>query len=163
MSMKYVLTLAFGAVLSWCVAADGPYKVFGVPVDGKWTGASCKFKLKKPIGLFSTGYVYTNSVGFVHQFNFARPLADNETKDSAINELKGVERALARMFVLSSFTPHVDSNPNRYLWSEECSMTECGGWSVRLYLEKDERGNGLVAKCSIWNAKLNQSPIGDMR
>ena len=161
--MKHVLALAFGAMLSCCVADDGPYKALGVPADGKWTGPSCKFKLGKPIGLLSSGYVYTNSVGVAYQFNFVRPLAKNVTSDSAINELARTEKALAKTFALSSFTPHVDSNPNRYLWSEESSMLEYDGWSVRLYLEKDERGRGLVAKGSIWNAKLNQTPTAEMR
>lgn len=161
--MKHTLALAFGAMMSCCVAADGPYELFGVPTDGKWAGPSCKFKLKKPIGLLSSGYVYTNSVGVVHQFNFVMPLTANDTKDTAINKLLETEEALAKRCALSSFTTHVDSKPNRYLWSEECSMLECVGWSVRLYLERDERSNGLVAKGSIWNAKLNQSPATGMR
>ena len=149
--------------MSCCVAADGPYELLGVLTDGKWAGPSCKFKLKKPIGLLSSGYVYTNSVGVVHQFNFVKHLAKAETRDSAINELARTEKALAKTFALSSFTPHVDSNPNRYLWSEESLMLEYDGWSVRLYLEKDERGSGLVAKGSIWNAKLNQTLTAEMR
>jgi len=142
------------ACASVCEAVDatGPYKVLGVGENGVWTNSSCGLSLPAAVGVLAKGYVYTNKFGVVHQFNFEQRLSKGVGQSTAIGRLRETECELAKTFKLTPFNPHVDSDPNRYLWSEESSMCDFPGWSVRLYLENDKNTDVLIAKCSMWNA-----------
>jgi len=150
-------SIACSATFQCFANSIGPYKNLNVEANGIWRNKTCKFHLEKRIGIFASGYVYTNAIGIVHQFNFLSSMPTGSTAEHAVKELKKTECCFSEIYKLSAFKTHLDSNPSRYLWSEEASFTEYPDWSVRLYLMKDTKTGKLVAQGTIWNAKMGKA------
>ena len=131
------------------------YHEFGVEADGVWRLNGGELKLGEKIGPFEGGYVYTNkSNGVVYQFNLVKNYPQGVTFEHARNEVRMAQAWCCQHLGCETFTPHIDSNPNRYLYSEEAYLPKAPGWSVRFYVENGRQSGSLRASASVWNMRL---------